>query len=146
MKYFKPYELVSKTIYQKYGDDSIQFLDNRLLETLDCIREILGVPMVINDWYWNGKNQQRGLRENTCSLCLEKTKKGVLYLSRHTMGRAFDAVSSKMSAPEMRKKIIANAYKLPYPIRLESDMSAPTWLHVDLNMKKDCNKITVFNA
>ena len=47
MKYFNVYEVVDKTTYTKYKDSSIRFLDNRLLETLDIIREILGVPMVV---------------------------------------------------------------------------------------------------
>lgn len=139
MKYFKPYEIVSKTVYTIYKDESIKFMDNRLLETLDVIREILGVPLVINDWYWGGKNQQRGLRENTCQIV--KSKGNTLYLSSHCFGRAFDAVSAKMSAENMRKKIVDNAYKLPYPIRMESNV---TWLHVDLNMLSNAPKITFF--
>lgn len=139
MKYFKPYEVVSKTVYTIYRDESIKFMDNRLLETLDVIREILGVPLVINDWYWGGKNQQRGLRENTCQIV--KSKGNTLYLSSHCFGRAFDAVSAKMSAEQMRKKIVDNAYKLPYPIRMESNV---TWLHVDLNMLSNAPKITFF--
>lgn len=139
MKYFKPYEIVSKTVYTIYRDESIKFMDNRLLETLDVIREILGVPLVINDWYWGGKNQQRGLRENTCQIV--KSKGNTLYLSSHCAGRAFDAVSAKMSAENMRKKIVDNAYKLPYPIRMESNV---TWLHVDLNMLSNAPKITFF--
>ena len=139
MKYFKPYEIVSKTVYTIYRDESIKFMDNRLLETLDVIREILGVPLVINDWYWGGKNQQRGLRENTCQIV--KSKGTTLYLSSHCFGRAFDAVSAKMSAENMRKKIVDNAYKLPYPIRMESNV---TWLHVDLNMLSNAPKITFF--
>lgn len=139
MKYFKPYEIVSKTVYTIYRDESIKFMDNRLLETLDVIREILGVPLVINDWYWGGKNQQRGLRENTCQIV--KSKGNTLYLSSHCFGRAFDAVSAKMSAENMRKKIVDNAYKLPYPIRMENNV---TWLHVDLNMLSNAPKITFF--
>ena len=141
MKYFKPYEVVSKLVYTKYRDESIKFMDNRLLETLDIIREILGVPLVINDWYWGGKNQQRGLRENICQIV--KSKGNTLYLSSHCFGRAFDAVSAKMSAEQMRKKIVDNAYKLPYPIRMESNV---TWLHVDLNMLPNTPKITFFKG
>ena len=146
MKYFKVYELVSKAVYTKYGDAAIMFLDDRLIETLDRIREILGVPMTINDWYWNGKNQQRGLRENICQLVSSKTKSNTLYLSRHIFGRAFDAVSSKMSAEEMRQKIEKNKDKLPYSIRIESKKSAPTWLHVDLNITNGAPKLTYFDA
>ena len=142
MKYFKVYELVDKLTYTKYRDSSIRFLDNRLLETLDIIRDILGVPMVINDWYWGGNNQQRGLRTNLCQIVVAKSKSNTLYLSNHCFGRAIDAVSAKMTADEMRKKIVLNAHKLPYPIRLEAGVS---WLHFDLNMLPNVPKITMFS-
>lgn len=141
MKYFKIYELVDETVYKKYKENSVRFIDNRLLITLDKIREILGVPLVINDWYWGGNNQQRGLRTNICQIV--KSKGNVLYLSSHCFGRAFDAVSAKMTAEEMRRKIVLNAHLLPYPIRMESGVS---WLHVDLNMLENVPKITMFSA
>lgn len=140
MKYFKVYELVDKTVYTKYKDNSVRFLDNRLLITLDVIRDILGVPMVINDWYWGGNNQQRGLRTNICPIV--KSKGNALYLSNHCFGRAFDAVSAKMTAEEMRIKIARNSHKLPYPIRMEQGVS---WLHVDLNQLENQPKVIFFN-
>ena len=140
MKYFKVYELVDKTVYTKYKDNSVRFLDNRLLITLDVIRDILGVPMVINDWYWGGNNQQRGLRTNICPIV--KSKGSTLYLSSHCFGRAFDAVSAQMTAEEMRIKIARNSHNLPYPIRMEQGVS---WLHVDLNQLENQPKVIFFN-
>jgi hypothetical protein len=48
-KYFGIKELVSKKIYDIYGDMSIYFLDETALKVLDNIREILGVPLVCNN-------------------------------------------------------------------------------------------------
>jgi len=129
-KYFKVQELVSKAVYDKWGEKSWNFLDEKLLETLLVLRrDILKVPLVCNDWVYGGKNSQRGLRENICSIVKEKTDKGVLYLSQHNFGKAVDLVSSKMSAEDMRKTIKANAKKLPYNVRVEDGVS---WLHIDL--------------
>lgn len=146
-KYFGIKELVSRTVYEKHGEKAWIFLDARLLETLLVLREdVLKVPLVINDWSFGGKNQQRGLRENISQIVSAKTKKGELYLSSHTMGRAFDCVSAKMSAVEMRRLIVEKAYKLPYPIRVESGSSAPTWLHFDVSVPHDSKyKITTFS-
>lgn len=132
-KYFKVQELVSKAVYDKWGEKAWNFLDEKLLETLLVLRkDILKVPLVCNDWCYGGKSSQRGLRENICSIVKEKTDKGVLYLSQHNFGKAVDLVSSKMSADDMRKTIKANEKKLPYNVRVEDGVSAPTWLHVDL--------------
>lgn len=129
-KYFKVQELVSKAVYDKWGEKAWNFLDEKLLETLLVLRrDILKVPLVCNDWVYGGSSSQRGLRENICSIVKEKTDKGVLYLSQHNFGKAVDLVSSKMSAEDMRKTIKANEKKLPYNVRVEDAVS---WLHVDL--------------
>ena len=145
-QYFGIKELVSKSVYTKFGENSWVFLDEKMLETLLVIRrDILKVPLVINDWGFGGKNQQRGLRENISQLVTQKTRNGQLYLSSHIFGKAIDFVSAKMSANEMRSEIINKAYLLPYPIRLESGNSAPTWVHADLMTDDDSKKIQVFN-
>lgn len=48
-KYFDIKELVSKKVYEQYGESAIKFIDSRLLETIDIIREILGVPLTCNN-------------------------------------------------------------------------------------------------
>lgn len=48
-KYFKAYELVDQDVYNLLGDDSYKLIDPMLLETIDVIREILGVPLICNN-------------------------------------------------------------------------------------------------
>lgn len=145
-QYFSIKELVSKAVFDKWGERSWQFLDEKMLETLLVIRrDILAVGLVCNDWSFGGKSQQRGLRENTSQIVAQKTRSGQIYISPHILGKAFDLVSSKMSAEEMRRQIASKAYLLPYPIRVESGSSAPTWLHVDLMVLDDNRKITIFS-
>ena len=130
-KYFKLQEFVDKATYDKWGENAWAFLDEKLLETVIVLRrDILKVPMVCNDWSFGGKNQQRGLRTNLSELVKSKTAANTLYLSQHIFGKAFDFVSSKMTADNMRKLIKQNQSKLPYPIRMEVGEKV-TWLHID---------------
>lgn len=131
--YFDIRELVSKPVYDRYGENAWRFFDPRLLETLLVLREdILGVPLVCNNWKSGGKLSQRGLRENTCQIVKDKTLSGQMYLSAHTLGMAVDLSSGKMSADEMRKIILKHSSRLPHKVRIEDGKSAPTWLHIDV--------------
>lgn len=48
-KYFKTQELVDKEVYELIGDNAVNLLDERLIETIDAVREILDVPLICND-------------------------------------------------------------------------------------------------
>lgn len=142
-KYFSIQELVSEAVYKKWGERAWKFLDEKLLNVLIILRrDILRVPLVCNDWKYGGKNQQRGLRENTSQIVKDKTNNGVMYLSAHNFGKAVDLVSSKMQACEMRKKIMENSFMLPCQIRMEDGVN---WLHVDVMTDVDAkDDITLF--
>ena len=87
-KYFKIEELVCRHVYEKFGDKAWMFIDDRLIETLNLLREkILGVPMIINTWKDGGGYSQRGLRCNRCQIVREKTSP---YLSAHILGKGVD--------------------------------------------------------
>lgn len=120
-KHFNTEELVSKRVFDVIGDDAIKLFDPKALETLEVIREILDVPLICNDWKSGGSRDDCGYRDKLCTVGAAK--------SAHKEGIAFDLVSNRMSAKEMRKKIIENQDKLPYNIRLEEGI---TWLHFDL--------------
>ena len=105
-----------------YGENAWQFLSTCYLETLLVIREqILAAPMYCNTSNLN----QRGLR---CNLCPIVANKQSLYLSAHILGKAGDFTVRGLTAEEVRNKIIQNAHLLPYPIRMEKNV---TWLHID---------------
>lgn len=137
--YFNIKELVCPDIYNKFGEQSWMFIDNKLIETLDIVREkILCRPMVINNWAAGGGYTQRGLRCNICQLVKIKTDIGRIYMSAHNFGKAIDATVQGMTAQEARNLIIKNKILLPYPIRLEDGVS---WLHLDVY---DMNKGKVY--
>ena len=145
--YFDIRELVDKETYDKYGEKAWQFMCPRLLHTMLVIRKELNLPITANDWHNGGKYDERGLRSNMCDIV--KSKKS-LYLSAHTMGRALDFKVSGMTSPDVRQWLVANASKLPYPIRLENKFVKTgkeiSWVHLDVFYNEKDSKVYLFNV
>ena len=131
-QYFDLREVVSKQVYERYGQQAWQFFDTRLLAVVVWLRKSMGIPLVCNNWASGGKFDERGFRSNLDPLVSEKTKKGSLYCSSHSRGQGIDLSSGRAAAPTIRHWIRLHKEELPYPIRLESDKSAPTWVHIDV--------------
>lgn len=137
-KYFKLYELLPKSLYED-EDTGWELIDERLLRTIDFVRELLGVPLTVNTW------KQGGSRGYSCARtpdCKEYSKGSYHSVRADRKVMACDMVSNTLTAAEMRKKIKDSADSLPYPIRLENGVA---WLHVDV-AEKTGYKIYVFNA
>lgn len=140
-RYFDLSELVCPDVLKKYGEQAWRFFDTALLHTLLVVRrDILKVPLYANDGV---SFTQRGLRCNLCELNLNKTDSRNLYMSAHSLGKAVDMVSPKMTAQQMRDKIAEKADLLPYNVRIERDVS---WLHIDTYDAGNGEKITYFNG
>jgi hypothetical protein len=129
-RYFKPQELVSSKVYSVWGDNSYMFFSPQILQDLDLIREKWGKPIIINDWLWNGRYEQSGLRSNIDSIVIGKKN---LYLSGHVMGKAFDLKDSQGRTKDLyyfiKDMLLNNKFKSFK--RLESTERTPTWLHID---------------
>ena len=141
--YFDIQELVCRDTYNKYGNEASQRSGDRRLGKLLWLRENLGKPIYVNSWAIGGKLSERGLRCNLCSLVASKTKAGTLYLSAHQMGKAVDFDVKDMKAEEVRKWIVANAVRMPYPCRLESYVTRG---HMDVRCYNQTQKVKLFNA
>lgn len=128
-KHFKIYELVSKQVYEKYGETAWQFFDPRLLENLDWIRETTGKKITVNDWYWGGNFDERGLRCNMDTMMVDKTNNEIIYCSPHPMGQGVDFDEQDFTAQETRDWLRKNQKDLPHPIRVEKNVS---WVHIDV--------------
>lgn len=139
-KYFGIKELVCPHVYEVWGENAWQFLDDRMLANLVFIREGIGKPIVVNNWAKGGEYSQRGLRCNTCLLVIEKTDLRKVYLSAHIQGKAVDFNVVGMTAEEVRQWIIDHADEMPYPLRLERDVS---WVHMDVR-NKSVEKVDLF--
>ena len=142
-EFFSVKELVCKHVYDRYGEAAAMFLDDKLIETLNTVREkILCTPMLINNWATGGRFSQRGLRCNLCDLVREKSERQQLYLSAHCLGKAVDCNVDGMTAEEARRRIIDAQELLPHPIRLEEGVS---WVHLDV-YKMGTQKVSLFKA
>lgn len=133
-KWFKLYELLPPEIYQN-EDAGWELLDDKLKVTIDFLRELFEIPLIINNWKIGGNRKNCGLRSKACAIGAK--------LSAHKQGMAADIISPKMTAYAMRKIIHINANKLPYPVRLEANVS---WLHVDVRTDGQIEKIKEFKA
>lgn len=139
-RYFKIQELVCPHVFAKYGEISWRFLSTLYLHTLLVLRtKILKVPLVCNTKMLT----QRGLRCNLCDIVQEKTDADIVYLSAHHLGIGGDLSSPEMTAEEMRQKIEEKQDLLPYPVRIEDDV---TWLHIDCYDMDNPYKITFFKG
>lgn len=132
-QYFSIKELVSPIVYNKWGEKAWMFFDEDVLRELDYIRETFGSPIIINNWASGGNLKQCGLRSNMDEISLKKTNYGTLYLSGHTMCKAFDLHSSFGNHRKLYEHIydLIKNKKLKKFKRLENFNNTITWVHCD---------------
>jgi uncharacterized protein YcbK (DUF882 family) len=128
--HFAVHELVPEHVYRDRGEKAIELLDDRLLITLDQLREKFG-PVTVNNWFWGGNRQWSCLRT-------EKSPHGSMY-SQHRFGRAADCLFKNFSASEIRNYILKNPSAFPYITFVELDTE---WLHFDV---RNCDAITTWS-
>lgn len=141
-QFFAIEELVCPHTFRAWGDRSWQFLATNYLHTLLVVRkDILRVPMHVNNYKWGGVFDERGLRCNICDLVKAKSLSGTSYLSAHVLGQGCDFTTKEFTAEQCRQKIILRRDLLPYPIRLEKDV---TWCHIDTYDYLNGEKVNLF--
>lgn len=145
--YFKIQELVSKEVYEKYGDASWFVLQTGALVCLLLIRVGIGKPITVNTWHKGGRYDERGYRDNLGPIVVGKTVSGELYVSGHVLGCAFDFKVKGWSACEVRTWIEENAEIFPCKIRLERQLNGKpiTWVHIDTKYYEDNPKVYLFD-
>jgi len=120
-KYFKIYELVPEHIYNKFGENAWRFIDEKLIITIDALKENFpNGTITINNWKWGGDRNWSGLR----------TPESPYYsqTSIHSLGKAVDMIFSDYSSDEVRT-YIKNNLDVFYLIRgIEENIS---WVHID---------------
>lgn len=149
-KYFGIKELVGWQTCAKYGENSWQFLDIRLLQALLIVREGLKKEIYVNNWIKGGNFSERGLRSNVQNIVKSNTMSNNLYLSAHVMGKAVDFDVKGMSAEDVRNWIKENAHLFPFKIRLEhidtSTNKPINWVHMDVIQNVKNPQIYLFNV
>ncbi|MGL5714922.1 MAG: hypothetical protein ACRCX2_18035 [Paraclostridium sp.] len=130
-KYFKIQELVCNHMYSQYGDRCWEFLDENFLISLDKFREIVGAPLTINNYSYNGTYKESGKR---CPLCHEIKKhnnNGKCGMSAHIASNAADIKCKTKTPSELCKIALDNQAILTGFKRIEDLSATPTWFHVD---------------
>jgi len=133
-KHFKIHELVPKKMYEKYGEAAWRYVDPRLVESIDKLKEHFNLgTMTINNYFWGGNREWSGIRTPDSPY--------YSYGSQHSYGNAFDIVFSNYNAEEVRQYILENQNHFPYIRRLEDKVN---WIHLDVaNTGK--KEIVLFN-
>ena len=138
-QYFDIEELVCPHILEVHGKTAWRLFDSRLLEVILWLRRKVNKPIYVN-WHDRGITQ-RGIRCNLCQIVKDKSAKSILYVSAHPLAAGVDLEIEGMLAEESRNWIEKNKYGLPYPIRLERNVS---WVHLDVLVISD-EKVTYIN-
>ena len=122
-KNFELYELLPKNIYEetmRYGETRWQWFDNRLLITLQALRDKEG-KIILNDWYWGGKHQYRVFRPFNCEI-------GALW-SMHKSFKAADCIFVETTAERVRTRFLENPGNYSFITCVETEIS---WFHFDV--------------
>ena len=122
-KHFIVQELVDPVTYKELRQNALWVMDDRLVWTVDAMREYYKKPITINNWYSKGQFSQRGFRPISSGTGA--------YYSQHRYGRAVDLDVEGVPAEEVRQNIkqrykTVNAFK--YITTLEANVN---WVHID---------------
>ncbi|WP_373069814.1 hypothetical protein [Sulfurimonas sp.] len=132
-KHFKVHELVPKAMYEKYGEKAWRYVDVRLIESIDKLKEHFNLgTMTINNYYWNGNREWSGIRT--------PDSPHYSYGSQHSFANALDIVFSDYTAEEVRNYILDNLKDFPHIKGMELGVS---WLHIDVRNE---DQIVLFTA
>ena len=133
-EHFVIQEFVPESIFEKYKENSIWFINPQVFNMAEFIRAYFNKPIIINNWNQGGTYQESGYR-------LPDTTTGAK-LSQHKRGAAIDIKFEGANYSEVRKEILANEDKfLASGITTIEDGTA-TWLHIDCRFTM-MNKILV---
>lgn len=128
-------ELVCKHCYDRFGENSWQFISTELLSILYTLRyKIFNAPITINNWHKGGCFDERGLRCNMCDIVSNKKQ---IYLSAHCLGKAIDFNVRGKTSDEVNQIILNRFSEFKYPTRLE--INTDGWSHIDCYQPVDSN-------
>ena len=115
-------EFVPEEIWNKFGANSIWFIDKRCIEFAQWVRDLTGKSVTINNWHTGGQYKDSGYR-------MPDTETGALF-SQHKLGNAIDIKIDGFSGEQLRDLMAKNKQQfLKYMTTIE--LGTKTWLHVD---------------
>ena len=130
--HFAIHELVPRNVFEDRGEKAWELLDDRLLITLDRLRERYG-SMTVNNWHWGKDREWSGLR----------TKESPFYspYSQHTFGRAADCLFAKTSVEQVRQDILSISTDSTFEWIGSVELGV-SWLHFDV---RNCDRIKAYH-
>lgn len=133
LELFKPQEFVDKETFDLLGVHSLRLLDIRLKITIDALRQVLNMPMVINNWSTGGQFKDRCFRTQKSTT---GAKDGGHYKG---MAVDFDCYRNGVlvKADDVRLLIYRNMSKFPHIRCFEYDIN---WVHIDIMGQEDSDK------
>lgn len=113
-------------VYKRFGDNSIWFLDKRVIDLANFVRSRFGKPMTINNWQAGGNLNYRGYRPPDCTV-------GAQY-SQHKFGRAIDFSIHDFTPQEIYKDVLDNSsiYIKAGLTTIEDIEYTRNWSHMDI--------------
>ena len=130
-KYFEIHELVPPKVYYHRRERAWELIDDRVLITLDRLRERFG-RMTVNNYVWGGEREWSGLRTPDSPYFSPN--------SQHTFGRAMDCLFDDIKPHNIRAQMLGspNDETFEYITAIEMNVG---WLHFDV---RNCPRITTF--
>ena len=121
-RHFALHEVVPQAMIDKRGVKAWELLDERMLITLDRLRDRYG-KMRMNDYHWGGSDQYRGLR----------TPESADYsdTSQHAFGRAADPIFMGVTAEQVRQDLIADPTAKCFEFITSIELGV-SWFHFDV--------------
>jgi len=116
-------EFIPPEILENYGGNALWFIDQRIINICQFIRDRFEVPITINNWFSGGPYRYSAYRDPASTV-------GAL-LSQHKAGRAADFRLKGVDSEEIRQDIINN-WPLYQDVGLTTiERGTPTWVHID---------------
>lgn len=124
-KHFVIQEFVPPAIYTYFGERSWWYISPVIVGIADHLRQVIGQPLIINNWHRGGSWQFRGYRP-------PQTEVGAAY-SMHRLGLAIDVSSPGLTPPQLIRFIEQEKEKFIEIglTTIEMIRYTPTWLHLD---------------
>ena len=124
-KNFRLQEFIDPITYKRFRASSIWFMDSKLFNIAQEVRDLTHSPVKINDWANSGQYRESGLRN-------WETLTGAKY-SQHKFGRAIDIKVQGWGVEDVYKLIMKHEEKFRYLglTTIESINKTPTWIHLD---------------
>jgi len=122
-KDFDVREFIDPISYAARGNRSYELIDIRIVQCVQLLRDLVGSPIVVNNWHIGGHYEESGTRQF-------KTSTGAKY-SQHKYARAADVKVAGMT-PAAVRALIKDHWEEFRALGLTTiEKDTPTWTHMD---------------